>query len=252
MKRNHRESSYIVLLKKLYPECIKCEIKDPAKYSNHKITYGEMEYSGIKMLYENIIPLFPTLPRTFMDLGCGNGKIPIYMASYNHIIRSIGIELTEERFELAEKLLKDMKDRIDLKSRAKLNKIAFINDDIFNVDMGDFITNSTRRNSEGGGAPFFIWISNLCFDPQTTERLFDKLIEEIPTYSIICCSKFPSHYSKILAETDGDTPTAKGDASSEPRKESDIGRMYKQHKSLVIPMSWFKDSQVHIFQIVNH
>jgi hypothetical protein len=38
-----------------------------------------------------------------------------------------------------------------------------------------------------------VWFSNLCFDPSLTERIYSKLVDELPIGSIICSSKIPEN-----------------------------------------------------------
>jgi len=37
-----------------------------------------------------------------------------------------------------------------------------------------------------------VWFSNLCFDPNTIDKIFQKLVNELPNQSIICSSKPPN------------------------------------------------------------
>ena len=63
-------------------------------------------------------------------------------------------------------------------------------------------------------------MSNLCFDNSTTDKIFDKLHQELPSESIICCSKPVTdnkHYSLI--------------------------------ENIIIPMSWNKNSNVYVYSL---
>ena len=40
-----------------------------------------------------------------------------------------------------------------------------------------------------GGGGVFVWMSNLCFDDATNQRIFDKLLRELPNGTVLACSK---------------------------------------------------------------
>ena len=65
----------------------------------------------------------------------------------------------------------------------------------------------------------FIWFSNLCFDQETTNNIFEKLKSELPKETIICCSKKTNNSSFI------------------------------QIDNINIPMSWNKSSNVSIYKL---
>ena len=93
---------------------------------NHKkynTTYGELELNQINKIFKH---LKLNSSDVFYDLGCGSGKINFYVAEkYN--IKSIGIEIIEKRYKVAESIRKKIKN----------NKLFFINNDIFNVDLSN-------------------------------------------------------------------------------------------------------------------
>ena len=41
-----------------------------------------------------------------------------------------------------------------------------------------------------------VWISNLCFDQETTNSIFKKIIKELPKGTIIACSK-PYNFNNV-------------------------------------------------------
>ena len=197
-----RQPSYVNQLKKLYPLCKhdnnaqKCD-----QYNGHDIVYGEMTYEGIETLYVSISKY--AIPEYFLDVGSGRGKLCLYMASKPNIVKSIGIELVTTRVNDAEKLKKSLIRSIFAK------KCEFINANIFDVSISDKIN-----------GPAFLWFSNLCFDPSLTERIYSKLVDELPVGSIICSSKIPENT---------------------PVKLKSLG-------SMQVGMSWNESSNVYIYQ----
>lgn len=204
-RRNNRtRKNYVTDLKNKYPSCKFDDNKskeDYSKYAEHKITYGEMDYDGIQQLYSFITKKYNPKINCFIDIGSGRGKLCMFMASQPKITNVLGIELFEQRHNDAEKL----KETLDSEYA---NKVELINNDAFKVDL-------TKYNKYN----VFIWFSNLCFDQEATNKIFEKLNSELPKGTIICCSK----------------------------KTDNIN--FTQIDSIAIPMSWNKSSQVSIYQL---
>lgn len=66
------------------------------KYSNYSFTYGELTYRGLKTILEEIKEKISGEIR-LIDLGSGNGKIPIMAVLFFSIAKSTGIELSKLR-----------------------------------------------------------------------------------------------------------------------------------------------------------
>ena len=203
-RRNKTKKMYLQNLKNIYPSCKFDDAKakeDYSKYTDHKITYGEMEYDGIQQLYSYITKKYNSKINCFIDIGSGRGKLCMFMASQPKIIHVLGIELFEQRHNDAEKL----KETLDPEYA---NKVELINSDALIVDL-------TKYNQYN----IFIWFSNLCFDQETTNKIFEKLNSELPKGTIICCSKQTNNIN------------------------------FTQIDSIAIPMSWNKSSRVSIYQL---
>ena len=84
--------------------------------------------------------------------------------------------------------------------------VELFNGNILNKDLTKIITE-----------PTFIWWSNLCFDSDKIEEIYAKLKSEIPSKSILCCSK----------------TIINGNLAGE----------------IKIPMSWREDSNVLIYEL---
>lgn len=144
------------------------------KYEGHQVTYGEVTEAGIHKMskaFTKYLPLqkVPVQNRTFYDLGCGLGKMVIGIALLNPPLRSIGIELVEERAEKAGialgRLSKHVQNRCGIMAGSVLDNQFFY------------------------GNACWIFISNLCFSHEVTEKLFEKIGKEVPVGSVILCSK---------------------------------------------------------------
>lgn len=208
-------NEYIEELKKLYPECVhdSGNIKDASKYQEdgYATTYGEMDYPAI----EKFNSLFNS-ERTknyFIDFGSGRGKLPLFMA--DKVNNSIGIELVTERHNDAVKL----KEELSKKWPEITDRVNLVEGDMFKyLDTVNKLTFKT---------PVLIWISNLCFGEEITSKLFNKLIEKMPSGSIIGSSKIPNVIPSGL----------------EPiQKDGTDNR-------IEVPMSWSKSSSIYIYEI---
>jgi hypothetical protein len=173
------------------------------KYTEHKITYGEMQYDGIQQLYEYVYNIQPNI-HTFIDIGSGRGKLCMYMASKPMIEQSVGIELVECRHIDAEQLKSKLKSEY-------AEKVLLVNDNIFNVCFSSLLHNSHANT--------MIWFSNLCFDQDTTVRIFEKIKAELHVGTIIACSQ------AIKTNTESFTLL----------------------HTILVPMSWTNESRVYIY-----
>jgi hypothetical protein len=212
-------NNYELKLKELYPECVhdnaKNGIKNAEKYlkDGYSTTYGEMDYLAIEELNKKLNPEGKI--KYFIDLGSGRGKLPLIMA--NKVDKkSIGIELVTERHESGLKLL----NTLSIDYPQITNKVELI--------CGDMFTYLDSINKMTFESPVLIWISNLCFGEEITSRLFKKLIEKMPSNSIIGSSKVPDNVPPGIKPfiLEGNTNT------------------------LLVPMSWSNNSTIYIYMII--
>lgn len=165
---------YLAHLKTIYPACKFDEKRDDySLYDGHKITYGEMEYTGIQTLYDHISKKFNKKINCFMDIGSGRGKLCMYMAAQSKIKHVLGVELVKQRHDDAVKLKKLLKQEY-------ANKVDLLNQNVLEIDLKNY-----------HGSDVFVWFSNLCFEQSTTNDIFQKLENELPKGTILCCSKEP-------------------------------------------------------------
>lgn len=195
------KDEFIYKLKQLYPRVVFDKNNKDINENNDKrinYTYGEMEYDGIKILLDHIKNTFNIDKgiRFFYDIGSGRGKLPIIIACLDSIIKSIGIEIVEERHNDALQLLDSLKDKYDF-----LSKVNLINNDFNKLNLYEEISNEYNLVSDDNNIFILIWISNLCFNSELNDELFIKLITEFPKNTIICCSKAPSKTISIENKT---------------------------------------------------
>lgn len=197
-KQRITRKKYLRKLHDKYPNCIHDSV-DKGKFGENNITYGEMNYNGIDLLYEYVKKNFPDVS-TFIDVGSGRGKLCIHMSSFPQIKKSIGIEIVKERHE-------DALDLLNTTASSYSKKIKFFNDDIFNIDLTSNIYKS---------GTVFVWWSNLCFNQDITDRIYEKLQTELPSGSVIFCSKKNTQHQPF--------------------------------DSIKIPMSWSQNSEVYAYK----
>lgn len=170
INNNHE---YWKLLKKLYPNCV----KKPNESNGQTETYGEMEYVGIEKLCLTINP--SNTIKYFLDIGSGRAKLPCWFAGVPNIIKSIGIEIVSQRHvdgvELVEKL--------NEKFPQITNKINLLEGSFELYDLGLLTAHSSNT---------LVWISNLCFGEELTDKIFTQILSQMAPGTIICCSKKPS------------------------------------------------------------
>jgi hypothetical protein len=197
--------TFLKELEKLYPATKKDPVKLNDLYKDHTITYGEMDYDGMNKLLKHLQNQNIDFNH-FIDVGSGRGKLPLQVASLPNVIRSVGIEVVKERHDEAEELKQKLKQ-----FKKIIDKVVLINNDFNKVELSHYINDKT-----------LVWISNLCFPQELTNLIFNKLLEILPSGSIIAASK--EHFLN--------TP-----------KLFNIG-------SLHIPMSWNKSSNIFIYKIM--
>jgi len=180
--RKSYNSIYLSHLHNLYPEIVKDTSEEremfKEKYKEHKITYGEMEYEGLEKLFRYISKFDPRI-NTFIDVGSGRGKLVLYMAGKKNIKKSIGIELVDKRHENALQLL----DQLNMFPNFT-NKVTLLNQNVLEISFEEYLPKEVGIT--------FVWFSNLCFDQEITDSIFNKIKTELPKGSIICCSKCPN------------------------------------------------------------
>ena len=170
---NSIDINYFNKLKELYTSCVKksSESKESTQ------TYGEMEYIGIESLNKQI-NLENTI-KYFLDIGSGRGKLPCWFGGISNIIKSIGIEIVEQRCKDAHNL----KSNLAKNFPSQTDKIELICGSFENYNLAQLVESNPDT---------LVWISNLCFGPELTEQVFTQILNQMPKGTIICCSRKPS------------------------------------------------------------
>jgi hypothetical protein len=170
---NSTDINYFNKLKELYPNCV----KKSSETNETTHTYGEMEYNGVENLNKQIN--YDSKIKYFLDIGSGRGKLPCWFAGIAGIIKSIGIEIVEQRCLDANKLKSDLAKNFPNQTY----KIELLCGGFENYDLGEMVESNPDT---------LVWISNLCFGHELTEKVFTQIINQMVKGTIICCSRQPS------------------------------------------------------------
>lgn len=115
-------------------------------HKKYNTTYGELETLEIDKIFSH---LNINSNDVFYDLGCGSGKINYYVAE-KYKIKSIGIEIIEERFNVAK----------SIKEKVKNKNLHYFKNDFLKVDLSN-------------GTIFYAY--NLMWDNKVNNDLIKKI-----------------------------------------------------------------------------
>jgi hypothetical protein len=137
-------------------------------------TYGEVSLAGIRSLYEKFKLYAPPVKcpqsrRKFYDLGSGVGKVVVGMATLCPEFDCYGIEIIPERARLAVNAQGKLHSA-SLQRRIHLMHMSFLDPSVVLRDAS------------------WVFISNLCFDPETQAKIAEKL-QTLEAGAIIICSR---------------------------------------------------------------
>jgi hypothetical protein len=152
-------------------------------YPGYQLTYGEMTIIGA----ENLIKYLKEYDITydnFIDIGCGKGKIVLYMSSFDNIKKAIGVELVTERTNYGTSIMNKMNGDF----KYFLNSAELINDNFIDVNYNTMF---------GKHRGILIWISNLCFSQEVNAKILAKIQKEFGNRYVICCSKELPHNNSL-------------------------------------------------------
>jgi hypothetical protein len=170
-------------------------------YGDYNLTYGEITWEGMENI-SKYMELKDWSKNTFIDLGSGNGKTLVY-ALLNGFKEAKGTEIVKTRHKYA----MNMRKKLDSYMR---DKIKLSNKDMFKLDPSYFPPGSV------------IFISNLVFSKDITQKLINFLGENTPSDVIIILSSIPD----------------------------DLGK-FKLIEKIELPMSWSVDSKCAILRKKN-
>ena len=168
----------------------------------HNLTYGEVEWPTLKLMLDYLQKEAISSGR-FYDLGSGRGRAVLYMSLSGLFDSSVGIEVLPERVALAKQALLKLRSAIpSAGAKIKLYEASFLNP-VFKYKDAKLV-----------------FLSNMCFDKQTQDAIFQKLSSEMPKGSLVFCSRLP-------------------DASLPTFETVGIER---------VPMTWTPTSEIHILR----
>jgi len=148
----------ITIINQLFGDVDGYEISNIARkrlsISDRALTYGEV---NPQTFGEILAQVNPHAGEIFYDLGSGTGKAVLLAHLHFNFSKSVGIELLEDIYLAAIKVLKkydqEIKPRLDLKKQNQ--KIEYINGDYFRTDLSDadvVFCHSTCLNEEAMAA----------------------------------------------------------------------------------------------------
>lgn len=135
-------------------------------------TYGEITYEGVKGLIED---LKLTKDDVFYDLGCGIGKMVAQVYLESPVKKSVGIELSRKRSELAKKLRERLAKDGKLEHKRALN---FRRADISKVNISDATV---------------IYFASTTFPTEFMKKMTEKFASLKPGVRIATLQSLPSH-----------------------------------------------------------
>jgi SAM-dependent methyltransferase len=131
-------------------------------------TYGEIKFESAQKLLDY---LKPTKDDVFYDLGSGVGKLVLQAYLTTDIKKSVGIELSGTRYELAVKALKAAAENNLFDHR----EAKFLNENIITADFSDAT---------------IVFICSTCYSEELMEKIAEKLIKLKPGTKIASLKEF--------------------------------------------------------------
>ena len=159
-------------------------------------TYGEITFLGSRQLFHYMElteddASEKSQPCTFMDLGCGGGKLLVqsYLELKN-VDRIIGIELSNDRYQVAKKAW----NKVNKEAKQLRTETMGANEASLKISKGDLykidISSATH-----------IYVASLCFTEEMMERLARKIVNEGENLKCVATLKaFPEEYEDRLGK----------------------------------------------------
>jgi precorrin-6B methylase 2 len=151
-------------------------------------TYGEIELSSAEKIFTELVPIGPS--DVFYDLGCGIGKLALWVYLATPAKKISGIELCGSRFEQAVKAKKLMEEKILPKRKA-----------IMLADWGDKASRKTLSVTCGNIADAdlrdatIIYMCSTCYPDTLMQTMVDKFIGLNEGLRIVTLKELPTHPS---------------------------------------------------------
>jgi hypothetical protein len=156
------------------------------------LQYGEVTYAGMEPLYS---ALQLKSGDVFYDLGCGVGKLVLYVALRGQAKRSIGLEIGERRQAVAGGVCQLLSTELSNQRAGKASSLSQIEHCAeFNVLLGDI---SRQRYSDAT----VVVLTNLCMDQGVQNRTIECLMRCPSTRRIVSITPLPTHVRLKLTRT---------------------------------------------------
>lgn len=170
------------------------EEADEVRKAGGDPTYGEIELSSAEKIFTELVPVGPD--DVFYDLGCGIGKLALWIYLATPAKKSVGIELCGSRLEQAAKAKKLMEEKILPQRKA-----------IMVADWGDKASRKTINVTCGNivdanlGDATIIYMCATCYPDSLMQAMVDKFVTLKEGLRIVTLKELPSHPSIHLVGT---------------------------------------------------
>ncbi|PRP80216.1 hypothetical protein PROFUN_12102 [Planoprotostelium fungivorum] len=146
-------------------------------------TYGEIVPAAVM----HLIKLLEITERdVFYDLGSGIGKAVIQIALQTNVKRSVGVELSETRYNLSLVAAKDTWEAVrDFSPEER--KLVTVREDIDELQKTICFLNSDILDIDISDATCIYW-NNICFNAQASHKIL-LMFKELPEGTRVLCSR---------------------------------------------------------------
>ncbi|HXW85813.1 MAG TPA: hypothetical protein VEK38_00570 [Candidatus Bathyarchaeia archaeon] len=155
--------------------------RDRVEQNGGNATYGEITFSGVQKLLAH---LHLTEHDIFYDLGCGVGKMVMQVYLTSPVKKSVGIELSQERFASAERAKQLI---LEVETLEPGRTFEFIHGDILTANIHEATA---------------IYLASTCFSDDFMQRITEKFITQTPaSIRIVTLRELPANNAFVLSET---------------------------------------------------
>jgi SAM-dependent methyltransferase len=143
-------------------------------------TYGEMTLEGVDKL---IAYLKPTKQDVFVDAGSGVGKLVVQFFFDTEVKKSIGVELSKERFDKALQIKEALKKDKALPRGRSL--------EFYHADILDAIPPDTT----------LFFMCSTCFSHDLMKKITERLSKLKPSLRVVTLKQLPKNEDFMLQDT---------------------------------------------------
>lgn len=164
------------------------EEADEVRKAGGDPTYGEIELSSAEKIFTGLVPIGPD--DVFYDLGCGIGKLTLWVYLATPAKKSVGIELCGSRFDQAAKAKKLMEEKIlpqrkaimkaEWGDKALRKKVSVTCGNIATADLDDAT---------------IIYMCATCYPDSLMQDMVNKFVTLKEGLKIVTLKELPAHPS---------------------------------------------------------